>query len=131
MGSISGIGISTLVTLAHFLFVDDVVLFGKGTVEEWCGFRTVIDAFTPASGMFVSTVSHILKHLVDDGAIAGISTIFPYSMEQIEGGFKYLRFWVKPLNYLVSDWHWLVRKFEKRVCNWSYRSLSPRGDLYS
>ena len=44
-------------------------------------------------------------------------------------GFKYLGYWVKPLNYLVRDWQWLVRKFEKRVSNWTYHFLSLRGRL--
>ena len=58
-----------------------------------------------------------------------IKVLFPYKMEPIEVGFKYLGYRVKPLNYLDKDWKWLVKKFEKRVYNWTYRFLSLEGRL--
>ena len=44
-----------------------------------------------------------------------IKVVFPLKMEPIEVSFKYMGDWVKPLDYIVKDWKWLVNKFEKRV----------------
>ena len=98
--------------------MDDVVLFGKGTFEEWRVFITIIDTFLVASGMLVSLEkSSFLKHNLDDNLVVSISSIFPFSMEPIEIDFKYLGFWIKPLNYCVEDSKWLVQKFNKRASN--------------
>ena len=54
MGRIIGIHLTSNMSITHILFVDDVVLFGHGTYEEWINFRHVIDLFTTASGMAIS-----------------------------------------------------------------------------
>ena len=38
-GPISGIKVSQSLYLTHLLFVDDVILFGTGTVEEWQNYK--------------------------------------------------------------------------------------------
>ena len=50
-------------------------------------------------------------------------------MEPLVSGFKYLGYFLKPLGYRVSDWIWLVQKFEKRICHWSHKLLSLGGRL--
>ena len=34
-GVITGVKVTSSLYLTHLLFVDDVILFGKGTVDEW------------------------------------------------------------------------------------------------
>ena len=53
-GRIRGINISANMTLNHLLFVDDAVLFGIGTVEEWMDFDVILETFCPESGMCIS-----------------------------------------------------------------------------
>ena len=85
-------------------------------MEEWKGYKTIIDTFTTTSGMLVSIdKSTFLKNKLADSHVAKIKAIFPIHMEPIEFNFKYLGFWLKPLNYRVKDWLWLVKKFEKIV----------------
>ena len=50
-GKIKGIKISTHLFLTHLLFVDDVILFGLGTYEEWITFKVILDTFCEAFGM--------------------------------------------------------------------------------
>ena len=50
-GRIRGIQISANVTLTHLLFVDDVILFGFVTIDEWRDFDILLDTFSVASGM--------------------------------------------------------------------------------
>jgi hypothetical protein len=42
---------------------------------------------------------------------------------------KYLGFFLKPNNYRVNDWMWLLKKIEKRIENWTFRWLSLGGRL--
>jgi len=35
-----------------------------------------------------------------------------YKVEQIDVGIKYLGYNLKPNNYLVKDWKWLIRNIE-------------------
>ena len=41
----------------------------------------------------------------------------------IEEVMKYLGFYLKPNNYRVADWTWMVQKIEKRIGNWTLRWL--------
>ena len=50
-------------------------------------------------------------------------------MEPIATGFKYLGYYLKTLGYKVSDCHWLIQKFERRISHWSHKFLSLGGCL--
>ena len=56
-----------------------------------------------------------------------IQQLFPYKVKEMELGFKYLGYFIKPCNYLKSDWNQLLTKFEKRIGNWSNMWLSLGG----
>jgi hypothetical protein len=53
--------------------------------------------------------------------------IFPYKFADLTDGFRYLGYFLKPVNYKVEDWHWLIAKFEKRIGHWCNRWLSLGG----
>ena len=53
-GRIKGIKISASLTLTHLLFVDDVVLFGLGTFEDWVAFEVILETFCRASRVCIS-----------------------------------------------------------------------------
>ena len=55
--------------------------------------------------------------------------IFPYNLTRFEDGLKYLGFFLKPMNYKIVDWNWLITKIEKRLNNWCHRWLSRSGRL--
>ena len=38
-------------------------------------------------------------------------------------------FSLKPLGYHVSDWRWLLKTFERRISNWTFRLLILGGRL--
>ena len=129
-GLISGFQYSHGLSLTHLLFVDDVILFGVGTVEEWEAYKDALDLFCSATGMMVNTEkSYFLYHKVDDGTRGLISTFLPYNMEPISLRFKYLGFRLKPLGYRSSDWLWMVKRFDDKIRHWTYRLLSLGGRL--
>ena len=53
-GRIKGIKISSQLFLTHLLFVDDVILFGLGSFEEWMAFKVILDTFCEASSMRIN-----------------------------------------------------------------------------
>jgi hypothetical protein len=47
--------------------------------------------------------------------LTSLSSLFPYKFVELSEGFRYLGFFLKPTNYRVEDWHWLIQKYEKRI----------------
>ena len=129
-GKIKGIKISSHLFLTHLLFVDDVILFGLGTYEEWIAFKVILDTFCEASGMCINLEKSYFLHNDLDAALLGrITGLLPYRFAHLNQGFKYLGYFLKPSGYLVKDWHWLIAKFEKRISHWTNRILSMGGHL--
>ena len=95
---IRGIKISASMSLTHLLFVDDVVLFGMGTLEEWMDFEVILDTFCSASGMCIrmEKLGFLFSEL-DLGVQNIIQCILPYKIEPIQNGFKYLGYFIKTL----------------------------------
>jgi len=129
-GLIRGIKISSSLSLTHLLFVDDVILLGTGTLPEWIAFDVILSTFCKASGMSISAdKSCFLFNNVNDDTLIDIARVLPYKMEPIVSGFKYLGYYLKPLGYKVSDWNWLIQKFENKIFHWSHKLLSLGGRL--
>ena len=53
-GLIKGFQYSHGLSITHLLFVDDILLFGIGTVSEWKAYKDALDLFCSATGMSVS-----------------------------------------------------------------------------
>jgi hypothetical protein len=51
---IEGVLVEKGIRITHLLFVDDVLLFGNGTITEWKVFKEVLDLFCKAMGMSFS-----------------------------------------------------------------------------
>ena len=73
--------------------------------------------------------SCFLFNNVDEGVLNSISRSLSVSYDHISLGFKYLGFFIKPLNYRVKDWQWLISNFERRIQHWTFRLLSLGGRL--
>ena len=116
IGKTRGINISASIALTCLLFVDDVVLFGLSTIEEWMTFEVILDTFCYASGMSINIEKYgFLYNDLGEGVLNRIRHIMPYTVDPIQVGFKYLGYYIKPLGYEVKDWLWFLKKFEKRI----------------
>ena len=105
-GKIKGIKILSHLSLTHLLFVDDVIMFGIGTFEEWMAFKVILDIFCEASSMQINLdKSFILHNDLDVDILRKITGFLPYRFEYINKVFKYLGYFINPLGYLVKDWH--------------------------
>ena len=129
-GMVKGVKISKELSLTHLLFVDDVILFGTSTYEEWIALKVLLDTFCEASGMLINAEkSCFLINNIDDEMISIITYSLPYKTQPLSSGFKYLIYFIKPSGYLVKDWFWLLKKFEHKISHWSLRLLSLGGRL--
>ena len=105
-GKIKGIKISSHLFLTHLLFVDDVILFGLGSFEEWMAFKVILDTFCEVSGMCINMDKSYFIHYDLDAALLGrITGLLPYRFAHLNQGFTYLGYFLKPSGYLVNDWH--------------------------
>ena len=83
--------VSASLTLTHLIFVDDVVLFGLGTFEEWVAFDVILETLCCASGMCISIdKSGFLFNEMDMGVLNNIRHFLPYCAKPLHEGFKYL-----------------------------------------
>ena len=53
-GTLHGINISKELAITHLLFVDDIILFGNCTKEEWEVLHKIFDIFCSATGMNIN-----------------------------------------------------------------------------
>ena len=102
--------------------MDDVVLFGYGSLKEWDAYKDILDIFCSTLGMCISVEKSSFPY--NNLQVAVNRTILPYKVEAISTGFKYLGFWLKPFVYGAKDWRWIVKSFENRISHWTYRLLS-------
>ena len=94
--------------------------------------QSLLDIFCNARGKNINIEkSCIYTHNIQHDSIEALEELFMFKVEQVEPGFKYLGFFLKPNSYRVKDWHWLIKKTYKRISNWSYRFLSLGGMLTS
>ena len=97
---IKGFQYSPSLSLTHMLFVDDAILFGIGTVNEWGAYKEALDLFCSATGTAIrNEKSSFLYQNVDEETRRQIAALLPYSMAPITSGFKYLGYHLKPLGY--------------------------------
>ena len=81
-----------------------MVLFGIDTLDEWATFLEIISLFFSPIGMEVSSNKSIfLKNVPSKDTFAQIGALFPYKVEKVEVGFKYLGYFLKPNNYKIAD----------------------------
>ena len=71
--------------------MDDVFLFGSGSLKDWETFHDIIKIFCEVPGMDFSMLkSNLLKNGADEEVLNQVLNIFPFKFEPIEKGFKYL-----------------------------------------
>lgn len=129
-GNVKGIKVSAHHYITHLLFIDDVLLFGIGHIDEWMYYKSIIDLFCLATGMSIGYPKsgfYSINCLVDFHE--QIRDLLPLEIRELKMGFFYLGYFLKPCDYRIVDWHWLIQKFECRLASWTFRKLSLGGRL--
>ena len=89
VGKLSGIKVARITNILHLLFVDDVLIFSRSSVEEWKVIARLLKTFLNAFGLEIN-VEKSTFHVVgcDESGMAPFKEIFPYSFVSIDVGFK-------------------------------------------
>jgi len=113
----------------HLLFVNDVV-FGEGSNWEWRSFERILKVFCLATSMVISVEkSLLLCNRLSEEVENHMYQMFPYKIGAIENELKYLGCFLKPNDYKVDHWGWLLRKVEERINIRCHSWLSLEGRL--
>jgi hypothetical protein len=92
--------------------------------------KTILSNFCTATGMAINFHKSIfLVQNIDPNLKHNLYSFFNIKTETLEQGMKYLGFSLKPNNYRVNDWMWLIKKIDKKIGNWTFRWLSLGGRL--
>lgn len=92
-GSLKGFKVATGIIISHFLFFNDVFIFGDGSPEKWVAQIKNISNFCLASGMEVNPdKSCFFFHEIKNSIITRVSSIWSCKKENLYQGFKYLGF---------------------------------------
>ena len=82
---IMGFKMAVDVTITHLLFVDDILIFGSGSLQEWHFIKEALDLFCEASGM---SISHQKSLFSESGLtlneISDIKHLFPIEFSPLE-----------------------------------------------
>eukprot|EP00253_Pinus_taeda_P030883 PITA_30883 len=131
-GMIKGLEVAANLFITHLLFVDDILLFTNGNLDEVKELKAILELFMKATGMQINIrKSQCILEGFSRNERAQINTSLPFESLSMDDPFKYLGFWLKPNSYKKQDWNWLVAKIEAKIGHWSYKWLSRavgRGD---
>lgn len=115
-GNILGCKLSQNVTLSHIMFIDDVLVVGVAKLSEWRVFYQIISRFGEASGLLLSKGKSTLismKH--EDELMLEIVKIFAVKSINMDDGFHYLGFFLKPNSYEVKTRYGLPRNLRRSL----------------
>jgi hypothetical protein len=113
-GKLTGIKVSRLIKILHFLFVDDIIIMSKASLEEWQEIHRILGVFCGASGLVINIQKLTCLHFgVAEDILEILSLVFQYSFVALSEGFKYLGYLLKPDRYKVDDWHWLIKNLKR------------------
>jgi hypothetical protein len=128
--SISGIKITKLLSVVHLMFVDDVLILSKADPREWKLIVDLLTLYCSASGLCINTQKTTVHYWgLKDEEMASFKDILPFTFTDLNNGFKYLGYYLKPGPSKSVDWSWLVAKFEKKISQWCNKWLSLGGRL--
>jgi len=129
-GDFGGIQLTGGLTITHLLFVDDILIFCNGTRRDSECLLEGLNLFKRATGMIINeNKSSLIQNMESLEDLHFLTRLFPFGVDTLDKGLKYLGFRIKPNKYLKEDWQWLIGKIEKRIMVWSHRWLSRAGRL--
>lgn len=99
-GCVTGLEVAVNCFISHLLFVDDILLFTNGNMNEIKELKTILDLFMKATGMQINyRKSQLILEGFSRHEKSQISSILPFDMYNLEDPFKYLGFWLTPNAY--------------------------------
>jgi hypothetical protein len=127
-GTLTRVKVYRVVKILHLIFVDDVHIMSKASLEEWQRVKEILEQFFSATGLQVNDGKSTLHHLgVEEDLLTSLKTLFNYNFIDLSSGFKYLGYFIKVWRSSFEEWRWLIIKYEKRIKHWCNRWLTLGG----
>ena len=105
-GSFTGIAISNTLKITQLLFVDDIIIFYDGTIQDAEKLAEILDLFGKSTKMVVNSQKSSLTVInMEEAETQRYSSLFPFGLKLLDEGLKYLVFMVKPNHYKKEDWN--------------------------
>jgi hypothetical protein len=123
-----GIKVSILVKVLNLLFVDDILIMSRASLVEWEKIQDILHVFYRASGLVINVQNSIFLYAgVSSEILQSLKYLLQISFKELDVGFKYLGYLMKPNCYKLEDWQWLIDKFETKINHWCNKWLSLGG----
>lgn len=124
-GHIHGIKKLDEVVIRNLLFVDDVLTCIMGNNKDCSFLKPSLDLLYRAIGMEINTnKSCIIYNGFSNQSILLVREICPFPINNLDEGFKYLGFYMKPNKCHISYWVWMVWTVEAQILVWCNCYLS-------
>jgi hypothetical protein len=130
-GKLSGIRASRLTQILHLLFVDDVIIMTSDSLSEWTEILNILNIFCSVTGLKINLQkSMFLATGARETNMSELKSLFGIDFRDLEEGFNYLGYFIKPSSYKAKDWSWLYEKFERRIQHWCNRCYQWVADTF-
>lgn len=104
LGHLQGINITNNFTLTHLLFVDGVLIFLSGSIGDLKDLYSIMLLFSSSTSMECNDwKSTITTSGCSPNKIQYSLHKFPFTIQSLDDGLKYLSFRHKPLHYKIVD----------------------------
>jgi hypothetical protein len=124
-GSLTGIEVSRLTKILHLLFVDDILILTRASVQEWTVIMELINKFCMASGLKVNPTKSTVHYLgLSETNLKLSSSVFHITFQILQWD---LNIWVlsQSRNSKIKRLVWLINKVERESdigaidgCHW-------------
>jgi hypothetical protein len=129
-GLLTGIKVSRCIKILHLLFVDDVLIMTKDSIEEWKEINKVLTLFCSASDLQINAQKTTFLHFgVSQQVLDVLKSYYHYNFQDLSDRVQVSWIFLKMGRYKSDDWLWLLEKYEKRIRHWCNRWLSIGGRL--
>jgi len=95
-GNITGVKVSRIIKVLHLIFVDDVLIMSKASLDEWKVIKYLLELFCCASSLKVSPQKSTFHFSGIHGeTLEQFRTMFSFNFEELYVGFCYLGYHLK------------------------------------
>jgi hypothetical protein len=127
MGELTGVKVSRVVKILHLIFVDDVLIMTKASIEEWKLVKLILEQFCSASGLQINFDKSTFHHSGLDDVELEVSRYFCLQFHGFDDRFQVSGLFYQSAEIDFEDWRWLLKKFDKRIKHWCNRWLTLGG----
>lgn len=115
-GNLRGIKVVVNLWVTHLLFVDDILLFRNGILEDFRCLKEILDLFLKETGLYINgKKSSLTTSGLSREEVGTIEAMLHFEVKSLQDTFKYLGFLLKPDSYLIQDWKWIIAKIEAQM----------------